>query len=366
MATTGPDAAWAVAKLELSETSRRELQVILSQHKAWLTEATKFITMCGEAAPTDFDLDGATSKYESKNVRKAERALDEKLRALVEDMERMLGPLFGESSRLAKFVQTWVAGNPQFSALSSMVLLVDPALQSLPWEALQLAAPFKGRVSRDFSLHMLHHRLCGLTLPVLPLTTTTTAATTTAAAAAPAAPAAINPEAPVVVKASAFRYLVDPLREDQASRTQGLERPSLAETLSAVIAGTATVGSSAVPAPAVPAPAGGAVAATPKGSAASATALATTNTAAAAASAAAGPVLVPAAAVGVQKWSAVRTKNGYPSTQDLVVSIDSATPAAVRLGTAAATPPPAAAAAAAGEIGEDRAPTFCVFSLIIF
>ena len=39
-------------KLTLSESSRRSLQVILSQHKAWVLETSKFISTSSENIPT--------------------------------------------------------------------------------------------------------------------------------------------------------------------------------------------------------------------------------------------------------------------------------------------------------------------------
>ena len=46
------DKYWVVDKLTLSESSRRFLQVILSQHKAWVLETSKFISTSSENIPT--------------------------------------------------------------------------------------------------------------------------------------------------------------------------------------------------------------------------------------------------------------------------------------------------------------------------
>ena len=52
--------------------------------------------------------------------------------------------------------------------LPAVVLLVDPSLQSLPWEGASfLEAYFGGKVSRDFSVHMLGHRLSSLQGPAV-------------------------------------------------------------------------------------------------------------------------------------------------------------------------------------------------------
>ncbi len=208
--------------------------MLLQQHKSWVAESTKFIATYGESAPTDCDLEGTTSKYESKNLRKAERALEEKLRALVADMETLLAPLLGPTSRLHGLLQMLTVGAESAAPVlkegsSSLLMLIDPTLQQLPWEALQLTAPFSGRVSRDFSLHMTHHRLQTLTTTGVPATTG--AANTAAVPAAGAA--AIN------VTASAVRYVADPLREDEyaGSRMPGLQRKSITQAVQTLIQG---------------------------------------------------------------------------------------------------------------------------------
>lgn len=215
------------------------MQVLLQQHKSWVAESTKFIAAYGESAPTDCDLEGATSSYESKNLRKAERALEEKLRALVADLEALLAPLLGPQSRVQSLVQTLTFGAEGSVPVlkegsASLLMLIDPTLQNLPWEALQVTAAFNGRVSRDFSLHMTHHRLQTLTTPPAGATPPAPAAAT-AAAGTNAAPA-------ITVSASSLRYIVDPLREDEyaGSRMVGLERSSITQAVQTLIQGPAT------------------------------------------------------------------------------------------------------------------------------
>lgn len=273
----------------LAEASRRSLQIILAQHKAWLAESSKFVITYGTAATTDCDLEGTTSNFESKNYRKAERALEEKLRALVADLELVMAPLVGPDSRVYALLQALLtspapttipapaaadavtegitpeAPTPTAAALkallatlpppgppvpnpgvlrdanASLQLLVDPTLQTLPWEATQVARLFNGRVCRDFSLHMLGHRMATLSPPP---TAPAAPATGTAAAAAAAAQAAA-PTAPVVnVTASALKYLVDPMQEDTFSgaKMPGLERESLSEVAHSLVAGSTVQG----------------------------------------------------------------------------------------------------------------------------
>ena len=206
----------------------------MQQHKSWVAESTKFIATYGESAPTDCDLEGTTSKYESKNLRKAERALEEKLRALVADMESLLAPLLGPTSRVHGLLQVLTMGAEGAAPVlkegsSSLLMLIDPTLQQLPWEALQITVPFSGRVSRDFSLHMTHHRLQTLTAAAVPATT----GAANVAAAPTAGSAVIN------VSASAVRYVADPLREDEyaGSRMPGLQRKSITQAVHTLIQG---------------------------------------------------------------------------------------------------------------------------------
>jgi hypothetical protein len=252
----------------LSEASRRSVQTILSQHKAWLAESSKFVITYGTTATTDCDLEGTTSNFESKSYRKAERALEEKLRALVADIELVTAPLLGPESKVYGLMQALLgaaattaapaptapiasptiapagasAGASAAAAVgaagttiptpgvlkeanASLQLLLDPTLQSLPWEATQIAGLFNGRVCRDFSLHMLGHRLQAL-IP-------------TTAAAAPAVAAPV-----VTVTASALKYIVDPMQEDTfvGARMPGLERDSLTEAVQSLISGSTVPG----------------------------------------------------------------------------------------------------------------------------
>lgn len=217
------------------------MQILLKQHKSWLAETTKFIATYGESAPTDCDLEGTTSKYESHNLRKAERALEEKLRALVADLEALLTPLLGAGSKAFNLLQALLGVNTPNGtgvlkdAQPSLMLLVDCALQSLPWEALQLPALFNGRVCRDFSLHMMNHRMQTLA--------PAGAAGVGAGATAPST-ATVGGTATASVTASGLKYIVDPLREDEypGTRMPGLERLSITQAVNNLILGTTPAG----------------------------------------------------------------------------------------------------------------------------
>ena len=250
--------------MKIGEQARRDLHTIRVQHRQWLADMTKFIASNGENAPSNFDLAGATSKHASKNLLKAERALEERLRALVCDMERTLEALLGQESPAQMFIrnlqlaahkarvaagaktppkpakgapaagQATTASNAKdienHSDLS-LLLFVDPTLQELPWEAMEFAEGFDGQVARDFSLHLYHHRL--LTLygsPLLPPGAATDKEALSAAQETATAQAQ-GGLAPISLSPASVRYLVDPLGEDSGSRMEGYARPSLTEQM---------------------------------------------------------------------------------------------------------------------------------------
>jgi len=220
------DKYWVIDKLTLGETSRRSLQVILSQHKAWVLETSKFISASSENIPTDFDLDGATSKFESKTVKKAEGAIEEKLRALVLDLEDCFKAIIGEGSRVYRFLHDLLEkSSPTLKSSYTLMMLLDCSLQALPWEALRVAQLFSGRVARDFSIHMIHHRI----QPYV--------------AAIPNALAADGSIHAITLSASTVKYIVDPLSEDQGNKLEGYSRNSLKDELASIIKDKIAVGS---------------------------------------------------------------------------------------------------------------------------
>lgn len=247
--------------MEFTEQSRRTLQTLLQQHEHWLHESTRFITTYNDSATTDIDLDHTTSKHQYKNLIKAERALDEQLRALLCDLEQLLAPLLGPQSRAYMHILTLLgitsttsttndtAGTsnsttaptatatttPTIDSKSifgilkyrnaSLQLFLDPSLQSLPWEGLAICESLQGKVARDFSLHMFAHRMNSSS------SGSTAAASTT------------NTTTPTV-SASGFKYIVDPLQDDNytGTRMPGLERASMSETMQQLIQGSSSSG----------------------------------------------------------------------------------------------------------------------------
>jgi hypothetical protein len=123
--------------------------------------------------------------------------VEEKLRALVLDLEDCFKAVMGVGSRIYRFLHDLLEkSSPTLKSSYTLMMLLDNSLQILPWEAMQVAQLFNGRVARDYSIHMIHHRL----QPYL------------------AIPNALSPDGSInaiTLSASTVKYIVDPLSEDQ-------------------------------------------------------------------------------------------------------------------------------------------------------
>ncbi len=130
---------------------------------------------------------------------KYERALDERFRALMNDMESLFQGSFGLGSNLEKFL---LDPPSVIDTKSNLCLLIDPELLSLPWESLSLIdQTFNGLTCRDFSFHLLNHRLN-----------------------------AVSINGGAVVSGGGFKLLIDPWGEDnQLASKSAAERMNLKE-----------------------------------------------------------------------------------------------------------------------------------------
>jgi hypothetical protein len=200
---------WVVDKMPLGEPERRLLLTLVQQQRKWKEDAAKFVAVYGENVSPDQDLAGVESAQAGK-LGKVERALEERLRAVLADMELALQPLLGPDSVLGAFLRSLLAPElaedgtvaPTQPEPLSLLLLVDPSLQELPWEGHSSVAGFCGRVGRDFSLHLLGHRLSSHT--------------------------------DVVVRSSSLSTVFDPFGDDTGSKIEGYERPSIGEVTRAL------------------------------------------------------------------------------------------------------------------------------------
>jgi hypothetical protein len=149
------------------------------------------------------------SNYGDLRQRKYENSIEERLRALLLDLEDMLAPLIGPASNLDVFLQDLLASAA--AGTFSLQLFVDQSLQSLPWEGLSfMGKHFNNRVSRDFSIHLHGHRL-------------------------------VTASQGPVVSSSTVKTVLDPYGDDDGNRTNGYERDGIIHTISS-LAGTTAVG----------------------------------------------------------------------------------------------------------------------------
>lgn len=200
---------WVVDKMPLGENERRLLLTLVQQQKKWKEDAAKFVAVYGENVSPDQDLAGVESVQAGK-LGKVERALEERLRAVLADLELALRPLLGPESVLGGFLKDLLAPvlaedgtvAPDQPAPLSLLVLVDPVLHELPWEGLSSVAGFHGRVGRDFSLHLLGHRL--------------------------------NIHAETAVKSSGLSTVFDPFGDDTGSKIEGYEREGIADVTKAL------------------------------------------------------------------------------------------------------------------------------------
>lgn len=252
------DSVWYLDKLTLSESQRRTWQLLRSQWQSWTTDVQKYVAVFGEIAtetddfehvshhahphthattdedghkPTHGTITSAEELTTTQQIspsppplprttaQKTERALDERYRALIRDLDSLLAPLLhATDSRLMHFLQTRFLQHPALAAIQSqwqIQLFVDASGHELPWESLPFLQQLLGRGpstyvtkdhatvpveggssapvvvrggARDFSVHLLGHRL-------------STSSTTPSSTA-------------LTVPASSWRITVDPLKED--------------------------------------------------------------------------------------------------------------------------------------------------------
>lgn len=143
-------------QMTLLPEQQRDLQAYRLQHKAWCDDVLKFIAAYNDqmSAFTDIVNDAGKTNSSSSFI-KAERSISDRQATIINGIGSIVAPLMGKSSRIGQFLHSNLASVPS----ASLMLLLDPTIQDLPLEALDIGAPYEGRVYRDFSMHMIGHRL---------------------------------------------------------------------------------------------------------------------------------------------------------------------------------------------------------------
>jgi hypothetical protein len=95
---------WAVSRTPLGEEERRLLITLSVQHAVWCEDVSRFIAKYGDCLSANADVEGAESAHPESRVRKTEQALEERLRALLSDMEGVVDRVLGPKSECAEFL----------------------------------------------------------------------------------------------------------------------------------------------------------------------------------------------------------------------------------------------------------------------
>ena len=221
------------------EDLKDRVDQLIRHHSSWKYDCGKFVSTFGEMMHSDSDLaDAAEFRYADKTLRKSENALEVRFQALVDDLTSLLQPVFGSNSNVSELLEKFAAGvedtseqdpspplstknkavskkaagkgpakqAPKSDGPPKVILLVDRKLMSLPIEALPVFCSFRGRTTRDFSVHLLGHRLTAF-------------------------------GSSAQVSSSTVRLMCDPLGDDNGFHQQGIDRPSLRETCQTLLKG---------------------------------------------------------------------------------------------------------------------------------
>lgn len=95
---------WCISRTVLSEEMRRMLVTLAAQHAAWCIDSTRFVAKYGDCVTCDSDIEGTESTHTDSKIRKSEAALEERLRALLSDMESVVQKVLGPKSECAEFL----------------------------------------------------------------------------------------------------------------------------------------------------------------------------------------------------------------------------------------------------------------------
>lgn len=197
-----PPGEWMAEKMVLTPSEQRSLQTLRQSQTSFREETLKFVAAYGDQMSVETDCEevfdssdlGQQSSYRqsshasgSSSFTKAEHSIAERFRGIVGDMEAILSPILGSSSRVVTFLKAALTQKALSSApskvstdpkgkgpeshtkaaevhLSPLILLVDPLLQDFPLEAMDaLSSVYGGRIARDYSVHMIGHRAASAT-----------------------------------------------------------------------------------------------------------------------------------------------------------------------------------------------------------
>lgn len=95
---------WAMSKMAVSEQQRRLMLTLTAQHVVWCEDVSKFIGKYGDCLTNTGDIEGNESIHSDIKVKKTEAALEERLRALLHDMNSLIDEILGPKSECGQFL----------------------------------------------------------------------------------------------------------------------------------------------------------------------------------------------------------------------------------------------------------------------
>lgn len=183
------------------------MRILVEQHRQWREDVTKFSSQFGFDLSEDAILDNRQQAGDlppGTVAQKAERALEERMRALLEDLEMIVSPLLGPQTVLGNALLSLPSA--QSPNQQQLFLVVDSFLQTLPWEGLAIFDKESLAICREFSIHFLHHRL--------------------------AANSSLSPSS--TISAASVKYVADPWQDEEKST---VAVKSIGQCLKSLLAG---------------------------------------------------------------------------------------------------------------------------------
>ena len=222
--------------MSFTNNDKLTLQRIIEQHEIWKIDVERFVSTYAEMMDLDSDLisvdnnnSSQSNKQIDKNMLKHERSLEERLKAILDDLHLLFNPIIGIETNIFDFlmsnhvINATVGGegspksknnpsktqtnkkkkeNNSNNNISKLLLILDVKLQTLPFEGLQLFQMFEGRIFRDFNIHMYNHRMTTLN---------------------------VDSNDKSTICSSSVQFIVDPFRDDSGYRQSDINRPSIIE-----------------------------------------------------------------------------------------------------------------------------------------
>jgi hypothetical protein len=142
-------------KMPIDEFTRRKIFDLISKHNIWMQKTIRVVSNFGDSMTTGHEITGNNFNYLDKNAEKQESSLENKIKDLIIEFQDLFSSALNPSTPIGKYSEQLLLSKSE----SKCILFIDPKLQDIPWEGFAIFDCFNKKLSRDFSLHFLHHRL---------------------------------------------------------------------------------------------------------------------------------------------------------------------------------------------------------------